>query len=41
MTGLHKIRFERVVDGQLVRVQVRDDMEPPGIWNAYPVDSEG
>lgn len=36
-----KIRFERVVDGQLVRVQVRDDMEPPEIWNAYPVDSEG
>lgn len=36
-----KIRFERVIDGQLVRVQVRGDKEPPEIWNAYPVDSEG
>lgn len=36
-----KIRFERVVDGHVVRVQVRVDMEPPEIWNAYPVEKEG
>ena len=35
-----KIRFERIVDGQLVRVQVRVDKDPPEIWNAYPVDGE-
>lgn len=32
-----KIRFERLIDGQLVRVQVRVDLDPPQIWNAYPV----
>lgn len=35
-----KIRFERLVDGQFVRVQVRVDKDPPEIWNAYPVDGE-
>lgn len=34
------IRFERRVDGQLLRVQVRTDLMPPEIWNAYPVDPE-
>lgn len=33
-----KIRFERLVDGQLLRVQVRVDLDPPAIWNAYPVE---
>ncbi len=34
-----KIRFEREVDGQLIRVQVRVDLDSPEIWNAYPARS--
>lgn len=38
--GLHragdKLIFERVVDGELVRVQIRLDLDPPVFWNAYP-----
>lgn len=35
-----KIRFERTVDGLLLRVQVRVDLDPPEIWNAYPVEED-
>lgn len=35
-----EIRFEKVVTGKLVRVQVRVDLDPPEIWNAYPVDGD-
>lgn len=35
-----KVRFERIVDEQLIRVHVRVDLNPPEIWNAYPVDGD-
>lgn len=31
-----KIQFERVVDGELVRVHIRVDQATPLFWNAYP-----
>lgn len=30
------LRFERVVDGELVRVHIRTDQVAPSFWSAYP-----
>lgn len=34
--GGDKIVFERTIDGVLVRVTVRVDLDPPAFWSAYP-----
>lgn len=31
-----KIQFERIVDGELVRVHIRTDIAAQIFWNAYP-----